>query len=226
MSEQGPSRPRLRTVTLPGRLPLFPLRGAILLPRAVVPLHVFEPRYIAMVDAALARGRFVGLIASRLSAEAHPPLYPVGCAGQITNFSETGDGRYMITLTGISRFRLLDDTLVDGGFRMGSVDWADFRADLVPAGIEVPELRARILAPLATYLDAKGLSADATDLENAPLEALVNSIVVSCPFDPDEKQALLEAQTLIDRAEALIALMQFGIAGAQARAGEESPSLQ
>ena len=214
------------TLDLPDRLPLFPLRDAVLLPRARLPLNVFEPRYVAMVEHALAHGRLIGMARPRFDDDVNPPLYEVGCAGRITSFMETDDGRFLLTLTGVSRFCLETDDLTDQGFRMGRVDWHAYTMDRYPDPEETPTLRERILELLMDYLDEVGLKADWDSIEGASAETLINSVAMSCPFEAEEKQAILEARTLYDRGEALIALMQMGIAEHRGEADERVERLQ
>ncbi|ADM08825.1 hypothetical protein PB2503_03752 [Parvularcula bermudensis HTCC2503] len=197
---------------LPETIALFPLRSAVLLPRARLPLNIFEPRYLAMTDYALGHQRLVGMIRPRFDDDVSPPLYSVGCAGRIISFSETGDGRYLIELTGVSRFRLIEDAQDDRGFRKGVVDWQPFVADRHDPQEEDPALRERVLELLVRFLDGVGLSADWDTIEGASAETIVNSVSMTCPFEPDEKQALLEAEGLRQRAETLIALMEMAVA--------------
>lgn len=197
---------------LPGEIAIFPLRGAILLPRAQLPLNIFEPRYLAMTEFSLGHGRIIGMVRPRYDDDVNPALYDVGCAGRITSFMETGDGRYLLTLTGISRFRLQHDHLTDGGFRMAEVDWGGFGQDRQADHEENAMLRERVIELLMRYLEEVGLKADWDSIEGASAETLINSVAMSCPFEPDEKQALLEAPTIEHRGETLIALMEMAIA--------------
>lgn len=197
---------------LPGRIPVFPLRGAILLPRAQLPLNIFEPRYLAMTDYALGHGRLIGMARPRHEDDVNPTLYDVGCAGRISSFMETGDGRYLLTLTGISRFRITSERLADGGFRLADVDWSSFTLDRYQEPEENDLLRERVIELLMRYLENVGLRADWDSIEGASAETIINSVAVTCPFEPDEKQAILEAKTIEDRGETLIALMEMSIA--------------
>ncbi|HVV27545.1 MAG TPA: LON peptidase substrate-binding domain-containing protein [Rhizomicrobium sp.] len=195
---------------LPASLPLFPLTGVVLLPRGALPLNIFEPRYLEMVDHAMAGGRLIGMIQPTESEETvlKPKLSHVGCAGKIVAFRETEDNRYLITLLGICRFRLTGET--DGGtpWRAGLCDFAPFAADLAQTEDEgFP--RDRLLAALKTYLASRDLKADWKSVMTAPGEALINALAMMCPFDPAEKQALLEAQTFQDRASTLMALLEM-----------------
>ncbi|GGY36854.1 LON peptidase substrate-binding domain-containing protein [Parvularcula lutaonensis] len=197
---------------LPGEIAIFPLRGAILLPRAQLPLNIFEPRYLAMTEYALGHGRMIGMVRPRHGDDVNPSLYDVGCAGRITSFMETGDGRFLLTLTGVSRFRLLNHHLTDGGFRVAEVDWGGFAADLHADQDENTLLRERVIELLMRYLEDVGLRADWDSIDGASAETIINSVAMSCPFEPDEKQALLEAPSIEKRGETLIALMEMAIA--------------
>ncbi|MEM9838956.1 MAG: LON peptidase substrate-binding domain-containing protein [Pseudomonadota bacterium] len=197
---------------LPGDIPIFPLRSAILLPRAILPLNIFEPRYLAMTEAALGNGRLIGMVRPRHEDDVNPTLYDVGCAGRITSFTETGDGRFLLTLTGVSRFRIVNEGLTDGGFRLAEVDWSGFTADVHLEPEENEHLRDRVIELLMRYLDNVGLKADWDSIEGASAETIINSVSMSCPFEPDEKQAILETMTIEQRGETLIALMEMAIA--------------
>ena len=226
MSPYDDDEARIGQVALPGELPLFPLREAMLLPRARLPLNIFEPRYLAMVEHAFAHGRMIGMVRPRYEDDVNPPLYEVGCAGRITSFMETEDGRFLLTLTGVSRFKLETDDLTDRGFRRGRVDWSAFAMDAYPDPEETPALRERVLELLMDYLDEVGLKADWDSIEGASAETIINSVSMSCPFEPDEKQAILEARSLYDRGETLIALMQMGIAEQRGDDTERTERLQ
>lgn len=200
-----------RNAQWPQPAPLFPLSGALLLPSGQLPLNIFEPRYLRMVDDALAGPRVIGMI-QPLEAEASsltPALYDVGCAGRITSFAETGDGRYLITLTGVRRFRMVEEIGADTPYRMAQVDWdayeIDGHDDRTGDGVE----RETFLEIMRDYLDAEGLKADWDAALAAPIEALVISLAMGCPFAPNEKQALLEAETVGERAACLMALMEM-----------------
>ncbi len=195
---------------LPETIPVFPLAGALLMPGAQLPLNIFEPRYLRMVDDALAGARTIGMIQPRTGDMRDvPKLFDVGCAGRITAFSETGDGRYLITLTGVRRFRVTAEVNSDTSYRMVQADWAAYEIDAHEdqTGAEVD--RDLLLEIMRDYLDAEGLKADWEAAENAPVEALVVSLAVGCPFSTSEKQALLEASTVADQAECLMALMEM-----------------
>ncbi len=195
---------------LPETIPVFPLAGALLMPGAQLPLNIFEPRYLRMVDDALAGARAIGMIQPRAGdGRDAPKLFDVGCAGRITAFSETGDGRYLITLTGVRRFRLIEEVHADTPYRQATVDWGAYEIDAHAdaSGDEVD--RDLFLEIMRDYLDAEGLKADWDAAEGAPVEALVVSLAMGCPFSPSEKQALLEAPTVAEQADCLMALMEM-----------------
>ena len=196
---------------LPQVIPVFPLDGALLLPHAQLPLQVFEPRYIAMVDDVMAGDRMIGMVQTRPGGDPERPgLQPIGCAGKITTFSETTDGRYLITLTGLSRFQVREEIAVPSPYRQVRVDFMRFQTDLQPTKGEDDGFdRMRLLSALKGYLEQRALDVDWETAKAAPAEALVNSLAMALPFDPAEKQALLEAAQLHERREALVALMEI-----------------
>ena len=192
----------------PETLLLFPLVGALLLPDGQMPLNIFEPRYLAMVDAALAGDRLIGMIQPRDDTRADkPPLYDVGCSGRITSFTETGDGRYLINLTGMRRFRVAEEIASDLPFRIARADWSAFGADGEPDMSASSVDRDQLLDTLRDYLDTEDLEIEWEKAAAAPVDALVVSLAMGCPFQPNEKQALLEAKTLAEQADCLTALM-------------------
>jgi Lon protease-like protein len=196
---------------LPGSLPLFPLTGAVLLPRGQLPLNVFEPRYLEMVDYALTGDRLIGMIQPTESEDAvlRPRLSQVGCAGKIVAFRESDDNRYLITLSGICRYRLTGEMQTTTPWRAGYCDFAPFAGDLAQQSEEqIP--RERLLAALKTYLSSRDMKADWKSVMTAPGEALVNALAMMCPFDPVEKQALLEAPSFQERASTLMSLLEMG----------------
>jgi len=199
---------------LPDIIPIFPLPGALLLPRAELPLHIFEPRYLRMVDESLkTQARLIGMVQPRsVPAGESGRLHSIGCAGRITTLRETEDGRYMISLTGISRFRILHE--VEQGdlpFRRAHVSWAGFERDLGPPEQDVMLDRAVFLDLLARYFDAVSLSTEWSSLKEADDETLLNALSMLCPFAPEERQALLEAPSLATRRETLVTLMEFAL---------------
>lgn len=197
---------------LPSVIPVFPLTGAILLPKGLLPLNIFEPRYLRMVDDALASQRIIGMIQPREPAPAGaPPIYDVGCAGRITGFQETVDGRYLITLSGVMRFRVGEELGVTTPYRQVRADYRDFANDILEDASAAGVDRERLFAAMRDYFSSEGLSIDWKEAAGAPTEALVNSLAMGCPFAPNEKQALLEAGAVADRADCLIALMRMSV---------------
>lgn len=200
---------------LPQSIPVFPLPGALLLPRSRLPLHIFEPRYLAMLDDTLKTPhRLIGMIQPRdVPKNAASKLQTIGCAGRVTAFSETEDGRYMITLAGISRFRV---TKVVEGFTPYTkceVSWSDFGRDLGGTEDDPGFKRGGFLQLLKRYFESRSLSTDWDSLRDAEDELLVNSLSMLCPFDPEDKQALLEAPSLSTRRETLVTLIEFSLRG-------------
>jgi Lon protease-like protein len=199
---------------LPETLPIFPLAGALLLPRAQLPLNIFEPRYLAMVDYALKSDRMIGMILPREDVTGirmgATPVYPLGCAGRIVSFAETEDGRYLITLKGLIRFDVTEELPGEQGFRRVAADVAPYRADLEQPEVEEDFFdRQRLLTNLKRYFDAEGITADWEAIEEAPGERLITSLAMACPFDSLEKQALLQAPDHSARAETLIRLLEM-----------------
>ena len=171
---------------LPQIIPVFPLDGALLLPHAALPLNIFEPRYIDMVDDAMAGERIIGMVQTRAGGDPERPvLQPVGCAGKITAFSETSDGRYLITLTGLSRFAMRHELSAQTPYRQAQVDFIAYQADLLPVTDEDEGFdRLRLLHALKGYLERRALDVDWETAKAAPAEALVNSLAMALPFDP------------------------------------------
>jgi Lon protease-like protein len=201
---------------LPTTLNAFPLSGVLLLPRGQLPLNVFEPRYLALVDAALAGDRLIAMIQPTQNEETvlKPALAAIGCAGRITGFRESEDGRYLITLTGVARFRLMEELKTDTPYRRIIADFAPFVGDLAsPEEADFP--RERLLTALKDYLSRRDLKADWKSVMSAPPETLVNALAMLCPFEPAEKQALLEAPGWDERVDTLIALLEMANAGPQ-----------
>jgi Lon protease-like protein len=198
---------------LPSLLPIFPLVGVLLLPRGRLPLNIFEPRYLAMFDDALAGERMIGMIQPdrQATASQSPPLYSVGCAGRITSFSESGDGRYLVALDGVSRFRIAEELPLHRGYRRVMPDWKPFAADLSEETLSID--RSRLIELLQTYFRQKQLSANWEAIGKAPDEQLLISLAMICPFAAPEKQALLEAGCLSDRARLMMSLLEIAIAG-------------
>jgi Lon protease-like protein len=201
---------------LPETIPIFPLPGALLLPRARLPLHIFEPRYLAMVEDALKTPeRLIGMIQP---VETGNParLHAIGCAGRLTAFSETEDGRYMISLSGASRFRVRQEVEGFTPYRRCEVSWEGFGRDRGPAEKDPGLDRGPFMEILGRYFQSQGLSTDWDAVKEAEDELLINSIAMLCPFPPEDKQALLEAPTLVERRETLVALIEFALHGGSA----------
>ena len=201
---------RVGGTALPSILPIFPLTGVLLLPRGRLPLNIFEPRYLAMTRDALAGERLIGMVqpSDPRAAGDNPLVYPIGCAGRITSFSETDDGRFLITLTGISRFRLREELPLLEGYRRVVPEWREFARDL--AGDDEPGFdRDRMLRGLRAYFQHHRIEADWDAITSVPGERLVTSIAMICPFEPSEKQALLEAPSLDERARLLTAMVEM-----------------
>jgi Lon protease-like protein len=197
-------------------IPVFPLAGALLLPRGQMPLNIFEPRYLAMVDDALRDGhRLIGMIqpdVTHSSNEAKPSLFRVGCVGRITQLAESGDGRYILELTGVARFRVLEELRVLTLYRQCKVDFFAYADDFTARKGEEAVDRQALLEVLTDFLNANNLKVDWEGVESAPNEALVNALAMMSPYGPAEKQAMLEAPDLKTRAEILIAVTEMDLA--------------
>jgi Lon protease-like protein len=208
---------------LPEIVPVFPLPGALLLPRGQMPLNIFEPRYLAMIDDALRDGhRLIGMVQPddpHADLAGAPSLFRVGCAGRITQLAETGDGRYLLQLTGVARFRIEEELTVMTAYRQCRVSFAPFADDFIARKGEEDVDRQALLDALAAFLKARNLEADWQGIESASNEALVNALAMMSPYGPADKQALLEARDLKTRAEVLIALTEIELAK-DAAAGE------
>jgi Lon protease-like protein len=208
---------------LPTVIPVFPLDGALLLPGGVLPLQIFEPRYLNMVDDAMAGDRIIGMIQTTGEGERtrHPALARVGCAGRITSYSETSDGKYLIALTGLCRFQIDEEIRAPKPYRQVQADFARFEADLQFDGDGEEFDRAPFLNLLRRYLDHRGLGVEWEVVNAAPAGALINSLCMALPFSPLEKQALLEAHHLEGRREALAALLEIEAASGPGNGAEE-----
>jgi Lon protease-like protein len=201
---------------LPETIAVFPLAGVLLLPRGQLPLNIFEPRYLAMIDATMAGGRVIGMIQPVETEEQalKPALSTVGCAGRITAYRESDDGRYLITLTGLCRFRIAGEVADGTPFRQVRADYTSFADDLIAPPEEADFPRDRLITALKTYLSRRDLKADWKSVMGAPAEALVNALAMLCPFEPPEKQALLEARDWGERVAILTALLEMAGAAA------------
>jgi uncharacterized protein len=202
---------------LPDAIAVFPLPGALLLPRGQMPLNIFEPRYLAMIEDALRSShRIIGMIQpdpAHPGADANKPnLFKIGCVGRITQFAESGDGRYLIQLTGIARFRIEEELPVSTLYRQCRVSYQPFVDDFVARKGEEQVDRKELLRALTAFLKANDLKADWEGIENAPNEALVNALAMMSPYDVAEKQAMLEAPDLKTRAEILVAVTEIELA--------------
>ncbi|MEP9349637.1 LON peptidase substrate-binding domain-containing protein [Xanthobacter sp. KR7-225] len=218
-------RSYLSPADVPPVVPVFPLSGALLLPRAELPLNIFEPRYLAMVDDALSGARLIAMAQPDpgLAPGPHGPgVYKVGCLGRLTQFSETGDGRYLITLTGVSRFSAVEEIEALTPYRQFKVDTVPFAADFDASAGEGEVDRGALLGALAAFLEANKLDADWDGIRQAGTEMLVNTLSVISPYGVREKQALLEARTLRERAEMLVAITQMTLARTTPGDGEGS----
>jgi len=205
----------IKTTDLPSVLPIFPLPGALLLPRARLPLNLFEPRYLQMFDDALKTdARLIGMVQpNEVAGRDGNGLHMIGCAGRITQFSETEDGRYMMTLGGVSRFRVIKEAEGFSPYRKCEVNWDGFDRDLGDVEQDVVFDRKPFLNQLNKYFEAKGLSADWETLEEAEDELLINSLSMMMDFEPEDKQALLEAPSLSTRRETLVTLIEYSLRG-------------
>jgi len=205
-----------RPIDLPEVIPVFPLPGALLLPRGQMPLNIFEPRYLAMVDDALRDGhRLIGMIqpdATHASAGDKPALFKIGCVGRITQLAESGDGRYLIELTGVARFRIEQELPVKTEYRQCRVSYAPFADDFIARKGEDAVDREAVLVALRAFMKANDLKADWEGIDQAPNEALVNALSMMSPYGAPEKQALLEAPDLKTRAELLVAITEIELA--------------
>jgi len=204
-----------RAEDLPAEFPVFPLPGALLLPRGKLPLNIFEPRYLALVEDSLAVGRMFGMIQPDPhlpERDTGPGLFRIGCLGRLSSFSETDDGRYLITLIGLARFTVAAEVPMHRGYRRVRGDFTPWLADLdlssQPLGVE----REPLLRALRSYFTARSIEANWDAIRRMPDEALVVTLAMVCPFEPVEKQALLEADDA-DRGTTLLTLLQMGAAG-------------
>ena len=200
-----------RIAELPQLIPVFPLDGALLLPGGELPLQIFEPRYLNMVDDVMAGDRVIGMIQTKGGDRQRPILADVGCLGRITSYAETADGRYLITLTGLCRFDAGEEIAIRTPYRQVRASYDRFEADLGEEdGPETSDaVRDRFAKALKRYLNHRDLDIDWETATTAPMEPLVNSLAMGLPFDPAEKQALLEAPDLTGRFEALTALLEI-----------------
>ena len=203
-----------KKIDLPDTIPVFLLSGALLLPRTRLPLNLFEPRYLQMLDDVLKTDhRLIGMVQSYDGPDGVNKLHSIGCAGRVTAFSETDDGRYMITLAGASRFRLIGE--VDGfvPYRRARVNWQGFERDLGDVETDDTFDRHKFIDALGRFFDDQGLQTDWESLREAEDELLINSLSMLCSFEPEDKQALLEAPSLTTRRETLTTLIEYSLRG-------------
>ena len=197
---------------LPSEIPIFPLTGVLLLPGGKLPLNIFEPRYLSMTSAALGGDRMIGMIQPTGDNEgAQQSVYRTGCVGRLTSFNETEDGRHLITLSGFIRFDICEELPLRDGFRTVIPDWTPYRNDLAEddtTGID----REKMLRSLKSYFAANQVDANWDAIKDTPTDQLVTALAMMCPFQPSEKQALLEASSLIDRADVMVALLEMSLA--------------
>lgn len=207
---RGPFEPKFEN--LPEVLPIFPLAGALLLPGGRLPLNIFEPRYLEMVDRALAEHRMIGMIQPKEDHEdqGSAPVYPVGCAGRISQFGESDDGRYMIMLNGVIRFNIAEE-LTPKNYRQVRADYSSYKPDLDEGPCNVD--RERLLAALKSYFEAEDIESDWTLIDQTNDGRLVTALSMLCPLEPSEKQLLLEATTQDERADRLITVLEMAMSG-------------
>ncbi|MSO74739.1 MAG: peptidase S16 [Alphaproteobacteria bacterium] len=196
---------------LPKVIPIFPLPGVLLLPRGKLPLNIFEPRYLEMVQAAIGSHRLIGMVqpVDPEASPAHPEVHRIGCAGRITTFAETDDGRFLVTLAGIARFEIERELPMEGRLhRRVEVNFTRFADDLAePPAVKFD--RNRLIPALKDYFQLHGLTADWQSIERAPDNHLLTCLAMICPFRPNEKQALLEYPSDFARAQAVISLLEM-----------------
>ncbi len=206
--DQSPFTPRFED--LPEKMAVFPLSGVLLLPSGHLPLNIFEPRYVKMVDDALAGSRMIGMIQPKSDHDLKPHIYDVGCAGRITEFSETDDGRYLVTLTGISRFRVRAELDAPTPYRQVTPEWAEFKKDF--EHVECLDLdRKKLHALLQSYFTDQGLNCDWGIIEGAPDGKLITCLSMICPLGAKEKQALLEAPCCKSRADTFVTMLEMAV---------------
>ncbi|MSO92310.1 MAG: peptidase S16 [Rhodospirillales bacterium] len=206
---------------LPDVLPIFPLTGVLLLPRGRLPLNIFEPRYLNMTEDALGAGRVIGMVqpaeAGGESTAENPEVYKIGCAGRMISFAETGDGRFLLTLLGVSRFRIASELGVTRGYRRARASYASYAGDREEDSERIAD-RERLLAAVRGFFKAKEIKAEWKPITESVDEALVTTLSMVCPFDPGEKQALLECNGLRARAELLTVIMELAVRGGNSEA--------
>jgi len=198
---------------LPDIIAVFPLAGALLFPRWSLPLNIFEPRYLNMIDDAMAGSRLIGMVQTMGGDRAHPDIAHIGCVGRLTSYSETEDGRYLVSLTGICRFEIAKELEVSTPYRQVNPDWSRFADDFSPPAAHLLPDRTKLSDALRQYSERHTMEVDWDAVRNAPLETLINALSAGCPFNTVEKQALLESETVIDRGDTLIKLLEMDVPG-------------
>ncbi|NDA45704.1 MAG: peptidase S16 [Alphaproteobacteria bacterium] len=212
------NKPYVDINLLPALIPVFPLDGALMLPRGHLPLNIFEPRYMTMIDDALKTERLIGMVQPDVMSEMERgefKLHSVGCLGRLTQLAETGDGRYIISLTGVIRFKLVEELRVITPYRQCIVAYEPFAEDLIAHSGESLVDRRAVLEALRAYAERTKIKIDWKSIDQASNEDLVNALSMMSPFGPKEKQALLEAPTLKARAEVLVAITEIELARGQ-----------
>lgn len=206
----------------PSVLPIFPLAGALLLPQTELPLNVFEPRYMAMVNDVLGMPhRMIGMVQPRRNDGGPDDVYQIGCAGRITSFHETNDGRYLMTLWGVQRFRIVSELPQKNGYRHVIPDFSAYERDHMASQKKILD-RTRLMVLLKEYFKAEGLTCNWDNVDSASDDMLISALSMACPLDPSEKQALLEAQNAEDRGDIFMSLLEMAVA--QDRSGQEAGS--
>jgi len=208
---------------LPVSIPIFPLAGVLLLPRARLPLQMFEPRYVAMTEDAVAGDQVIGMIQPRRqeqqSPDDTPEVFETGCLGRIVEHTTTTDGRHLVTLAGVCRFAVSEELTSERGYRRVVPDYRPFADDLIDAEPGSFD-RRRFLAALRSYMDANGIDADWEAIDETSDEQLITALAMLCPFAPSEKQALLESADLAERAQTMTALFEMaGTRGGDTKSG-------
>jgi hypothetical protein len=199
---------------LPKEIPIFPLSNCLLLPSGTISLNIFEPRYLNMTEDAISSNRLIGMIQPRNNYENYHDLYPIGCVGKITHFSELKNNKYLIELTGICRYQLLDHTLTDKNYRIANIDFTEYFLDLEASKITLDfSVKKQFLISLKNYFASQKIDADWKIIEKAPSNVLINSLAQSCPFNTEEKQMLLESKDLSDLTNIMITLFEIYSAG-------------
>lgn len=212
---------------LPQIIPIFPLPGVLLLPDGKLPLNVFEPRYLAMTSDAMAGQRIIGMIqpidpqAVTGQGDDNPPVYRMGCAGRITQFAESDDGRYLITLSGLCRFTIKQELALQRGYRRVIADWGRFQSDIEGVALAQGVDRERLTRTLKAFFTKQQVNANWDAIRDTPDDRLITSLAMVCPFAPAEKQALLECATVSDRAQLLTGLMEMALVQGS---GTEAPA--